>query len=154
MKKKEKSKLYMGLFIVFLMISSTIGFMYSSDNSKKYNGHSFTLTDNGWTTFVNKQYWSFDYLPKEVIDVNVNLDRDVLIYVEDNQYFYELSNKFALLGIIVDRADIITCNSEKSVLVFNEMNDNKIYKEDNCFYFEGNINKLIDALFYDLLGIK
>ena len=153
MKKKDKSKLYMGLFIIFLMVSSTIGFMYSSDNSKKQGKYSFTQTDNGWTTYINDQYWSFDYLPKDVPNADINLGSSVLINVESNQDYYELSNKLAKLNIITDRTSSITCN-DKSILVFSESQDNKIYKEDNCFYFEGNINKLMDSLFYDLLGIK
>jgi len=153
MKKKDKSKLYMGLFIIFLMVSSTIGFMYSSDNSKKQGKYSFTQTDNGWTTYINDQYWSFDYLPKDVPNADINLGSSVLINVESNQDYYELSNKLAKLNIITDRTSSITCNN-KSILVFSESQDNKIYKEGNCFYFEGNINKLMDSLFYDLLGIK
>ena len=88
--KKNKNKLYIGLFIVFLMISSTIGFMYSSEDSKKINGNKFTLTDKGWQLYLDGNYWYFDYLPSELdfeSDMRTIASK-LLVSIEDNQYFY------------------------------------------------------------------
>ncbi|MBT3690800.1 hypothetical protein HOG16_00990 [Candidatus Woesearchaeota archaeon] len=155
--KKNRNKLYIGLFIVFLMVSSTIGFLYSSEDSKKVNGNKFTLTDKGWQLYSGGNYWYFDYLPSEL-----NFESDMrtisnLVYVSvlDNQYFYEISNKFALLGVVVERVSLeeIDCDTEITTLVFMYENDNKIYKEGSCVYFEGREDMLIDKLFYEMLGV-
>ena len=46
-KKKNNSKIYFGLFIAFLMISSTVGFMYGGGaETKKINGYKFNKTDS------------------------------------------------------------------------------------------------------------
>ena len=159
MKKDKRNKLYIGLFIVFLMVSSTIGFIYSSEDGNKYNEYSFTLTENGWVTYIKElnMYWSFDYLPKELdFEVNIGFISDqIAVSIKDDRYFYELSSKFALLGIITSRINdsAIYCNLENPIFVFTEGNYNKIYKEDSCTYFEGDSNQLIDRLFYHLLGV-
>jgi hypothetical protein len=160
MRKENRNKLYIGFFIVFLMISSTIGFMYnSSSNTKKFNGYSFARTENGWITYIKEygQYWSFNYLPTELnFGSNIGFLSDkVYIVLNDNDYSYDLIKKFALLGIVAERIslDEVNCGIEENTLVFNEKEYNKIYKEDNCIYLEGYIPKLIDRLFYHLLGV-
>jgi len=159
MRKENKNKIYIGLFIAFLMISSTIGFIYSSDSNEKYNGYSFTLTDKGWSTYDKntKQYWYFDYLPNEVnFDSNIGMLTDpIYISLYDNAYFSELASKFALVGVIANRIDLedVDCQSENSVLIFTSSNYNKIYKEGSCVYLEGYIPQLIDRLFYHILGV-
>ena len=73
-KKKDNSKIYFGLFIAFLMISSTVGFMYGSGaETKKVNGYKFTKVDGGWQTYIKEieSYWLFTYLPDEI---NFNTD--------------------------------------------------------------------------------
>jgi hypothetical protein len=158
MARMDKTKLYMGLFIVFLMITSTLGFIYGSGDSKKVGENKFTLTEYGWQFYLKSrdQYWYFDYLPNEInLNYDIELINDkVFIAIEDNSYFYELSNKFALLGVILERINFeeINCDGVKT-LIFYEKSYDKIYKESNCIYFEGNINKLIDGLFYHILGV-
>ena len=158
MKKQDRNKFYIGLFIVFLMVSSTLGFIYGSDGaSKKINGHKFTLTDNGWQVYINKNYWYFDYLPDQ-LNFESSIERltsKVFVVINDDVYFYDLSNKFALLGVITERINLenVDCDNEFSTLVFVYKNDNKIYKESNCVYFEGNTNVLVDRLFYEALGV-
>ncbi len=158
MKKRERKKLYIGLFIVFLMVSSTLGFIYGSDGaSKKVNGHKFTQTDRGWQVYIGNAYWYFDYLPDQ-LDFESNIGRltsKVFVVMGDTNYYYDLSSKFALLGVITEKIDLegVDCDGEFSTLVFTYKNDNKIYKESNCVYFEGNTNVLIDRLFYEALGV-
>lgn len=157
MKKKNKS-IYAGLFIVFLMVTSTIGFIYSSEDSKNVDGNKFVATDKGWQLYKEGSYWYFDYLPSELdfeYDMGT-LSSKVLVSVEDNPYYYEISNKFAKLGVIVERVSFegVDCEGDMITLVFIPEEYNKIYKEDSCVYFEGKIDMLIDKLFYLMLGIN
>jgi len=159
MKKRQRKQLYIGLFIVFLMVTSTIGFIYSSDSGERYNGRGFTATENGWVTYVEEtgQYWTFNYLPEEVdFDVNIGTISDkIYVVLEDNTHYSDLMRKFALLGVITERIDPegVDCASGTSTLVFSFSQDNKIYKDGNCVYLEGHTPQLIDRLFYHALGV-
>ena len=67
--KDRKKKLYFGLLIIFLMVSSTIGFMYGGDSGvKKINGQKFVKVDGGWQLYIDEieSYWKFSYLPTEL----------------------------------------------------------------------------------------
>ena len=159
-KKKDKNKIYFGLFIIFLMVSSSAGFLYSGDsNTKKINGHKFTKTNNGWETYIEQieSYWAFSYLPNE-LGYNVNdfdlSDSYVDIYAEglDREYIDEF--KFILLykGIMVNEVNSIDCNKRTWVLN-SEVSTTEISNEEGCLYLNGNINKFIDGLTYRIFGV-
>jgi hypothetical protein len=159
MKKAKRKQLYMGLFIVFLMVTSTIGFMYSSDSRESYNGREFTLTEAGWVIYIDDvgKYWTFDYLPDEVdfdADIGV-LSGRVEVVLDDVNYYYDLVRKFASVGIITEKSDLeeVDCESTDNTLVFSFSEYNKIYKEGNCVYLEGNTPQLVDRLFYHIFGM-
>jgi hypothetical protein len=158
MKKQDKNKIYIGIFIVFLMISSTLGLIYGSDTKESYNGYSFTLTDGGWVVFVNNQYWDFNYLPDELeFDSDIGILNDkVYVVIDSDSYFREISRKFALLGVLSERIslDEVDCSLLENTLIFNYGTEyDKIYKEDGCVYLEGYTTRLIDKLFYHVLGV-
>jgi hypothetical protein len=159
MKKRQRKKLYMGLFIVFLMVTSTIGFIYSSGSGEEYNGREFVLTDSGWVMYVGNigQYWTFNYLPEEVdFDSEIGvLSSRVEIVLEDTTRYYDLVRKFAAVGIVSERAERedINCTAADTTLVFDSSEYNKIYKEDNCVYLEGDTSPLVDRLFYHIFGV-
>jgi hypothetical protein len=142
------------------MVSSTLGFIYSSEGSNEYNGHKFTLTERGWTTYDKNtgQYWNFNYLPNE-LDFESNLDSlssKSYVVLDDDAYFYDLSSKFALFGVILERIspEDVDCSLEETTLVFEDgFEYNKIYKEGNCVYLKGDKSRLIDKLFYHILGV-
>jgi hypothetical protein len=78
------------------------------------------------------------------------------VVLDDDTYFYDLSSKFALFGVILERisSEDVDCSLEETTLVFeDEFEYNKIYKEDNCVYLKGDKSRLIDKLFYHILGV-
>lgn len=163
MKKEDKKKVYMGIFVAFLMISSTVGFMYGgSGETKTINDYKFKNTGNGWSVYIKElnQDFLFNYLPSE-IDFDVNMGGEIggVVYLVGDMsdlYYYEFSNRFALLGVLVTRLDEgdLDCSSESINFVFSGEGYNKIYKEENCVYLEGNNEiKLMDGLFYKILGV-
>ena len=160
-KKEDKNKVYFGLFIIILMVSSSVAFMYSGDSStKKINGYKFIKTDRGWETYINqiKSNWVFNYLPNE-IDFDVNdLDfgnGDINIYSENNEEYIE-NFKFILLyeQVIASEVDELDCNSDKITWVLNnKISNSEIVRENNCIYLNGNINKFLDGLTYEIFGV-
>jgi hypothetical protein len=159
-KKENNNKIYFGLFIIFIMVSSSVGFMYGGDsNTKKINGHKFTKTGAGWETYIDQieSYWAFTYLPNEIdfeIDeLNLN-DNELNIYADryDMEYIDEF--KFVLLykGIVINEVDELDCNTNTWVLE-SKTSNSEIIKENNCVYLKGNINKFIDGLTYKIFGV-
>ena len=159
MKKRQRKKLYMGLFIVFLMVTSTIGFIYSSGSGERYNGQEFTLTESGWVTYIGDigQYWTFNSLPEELdFDSEIGvLSGHVEIVLDDTTRYYDLVRKFASVGVVAEKVELedVDCEALDSTLVFSFSEYNKIYKEGNCVYLEGNAPHLVDRLFYHIFGV-
>ncbi len=69
-KKKLNVKLYIGLFIAFIMVTSIFGFIESSRTENKasfeYNGFAFFQSEEGLYTKINSKKVFFYYLPQQV----------------------------------------------------------------------------------------
>ncbi len=157
-KKKNNSKVYFGIFIAFLMVSSTIGFMYGGGaETKKINGYKFTRVDGGWQTYIEEieSYWLFTYLPNEInFDVGFY---DFNVYSEDEtSKQYEDKLKFIMLysGVVVDSLEEKECNGDRMMLVLKHSYDDvSITSEENCVYINGNLNKFVDGITYKIFGV-
>ncbi len=172
--EKSKRKLFLSLFIVFIMVSSTLGFIYGFgqggngvSSSKKYNGYTFTQTQSGWSTYIPRlnSYQSFNYLPNEVENIgSVNIESD-FVYIVDNgniEYSNRLKNILTYSGIVSQTASfdkdstlpLVDCTSNFPVIVLNkESQTTEVYKENNCIFVNGNLNKGVDFLAYTVFGI-
>lgn len=157
-KKKDNSKIYFGLFIAFLMISSTVGFMYGGGaETKKINGYKFTKVDGGWQTYIKEieSYWRFTYLPNEInFDINF---REFNIY-SDNELSNSYGDKVKLVmvysGKEVKILDEKNCNKETQLLILNHSyGEVVISEEENCILVNGNLNKFVDGLTYKIFGV-
>ena len=75
-KKHKRKQLFMTLFIVLIMTSSVIGYMFGRDTttSTKYNDHKFKSTNNRWITKVNNKELLFHYFPDQVDNLNMSED--------------------------------------------------------------------------------
>ena len=157
-KKKNNSKVYFGIFIAFLMISSTIGFMYGSGaETKKVNGYKFTKVDGGWQTYIKEieSYWLFTYLPDEI---NFNTDFYEFNVYSENELSkqYEDKIKFIMLytGNVVNSLEEKDCNGDKALLVLDHTYDDvSISTDENCILVNGNLNKFVDGLTYKIFGV-
>lgn len=69
-KKKPNVKLYIGLFIAFIMVTSIFGFIESSRTENKasfeYNGFDFFQSEQGLYTKIDDKKVFFYYLPQQV----------------------------------------------------------------------------------------
>jgi|APSaa5957512535_1039671.scaffolds.fasta_scaffold140398_2 hypothetical protein len=157
-KKKNNSKIYFGLFIAFLMISSTVGFMYGGGaETKKINGYKFTKVDGGWQTYIEEieSYWRFTYLPNEI---NFDIDFGEFNVYPENELSkpYTDKIKFIMLysGKEVEILDEKNCDGEIQLLILNHSyNDVIISEEENCILVNGNLNKFVDGLTYKIFGV-
>ena len=61
-----------------------------------------------------------------------------------------LTYYFALNNVQYDLLDEIDCNKDVQVLVI-KTGVNKIYKQDNCLFLEGDIEQSIDKIGYSLI---
>jgi hypothetical protein len=163
MAKKNHNKVYFGIFIIFLMVSSTIGFMYGEGSeTKKINGRKFVKTNSGWQTYFDEigSYWEFSYLPNEInLDFNeVNFYSGKLNVYSTNELSggYEERLKFIMLykGIIVEHLDEENCDLEDQTLILSHSFENiEIIEENNCLYVNGNLNKFIDGITYKIFEV-
>ena len=79
MVRQEKKKLFskqniVSLFIVFIMVSSVIGYMFGRDGGEKlkYGDHSFLRRGREWVLRTDKGELTFDYFPAEVENINLS----------------------------------------------------------------------------------
>ena len=64
------------MFIVFIMISSVIGYMWGKDIGDKfeYKDYSFLRKNNQWMLKHDKNELYFDYFPEEVENIDIGTD--------------------------------------------------------------------------------
>ncbi|MEE9525191.1 MAG: hypothetical protein V3V78_01120 [Candidatus Woesearchaeota archaeon] len=164
--KEEKKKLIISLFIVFIMVSSGIGYMFGKDGGEKYkyNDHSFLKRGNEWVLKVDGGELVFSYFPETVENIDLNFDISALNglveidttsdpddkfkgKIAEAQYKMQdvlgkASNTYILNGM-TDENDfnmpIIGCDKATSlvpVIYFKESNETKIEKVGECIIAE------------------
>jgi hypothetical protein len=125
----KKSNLILAVFILLIMVSSVIGFIYSpkdqnnpNQNSIDYKGFKFQITnDNRFITNFNGNNIIFDYNPNELKDINVpnfQLTKDKVYLIfnpdeRDNNLDYAIS-KIAYNLQFKNIRGILACSTEKN----------------------------------------
>lgn len=140
------------------MISSTAGFIYSGNDTKKVNGFKFTNVGNGWQVWVEdlENYMIFRYLPNEI-----NEDFDFL----DSSYSFKIVNEgwneegverleliFQYGNKLAEVTEEVDCN-EYTLILKGSNNILSINEEEKCFYLDGDYVKIIEGITYKLFGI-
>lgn len=164
--KTDKKTLYVSIFIVVIMVSSTLGFILtrSTSSSQNYNGHKFYLRNNHWVLEKDKQEYSFYFHPSEL--ENINLSSSLTFTLQDSpvialsfnpnaslEYIdysrFTLAenlfrqNTYVINGITQPHKNynlsIITCQNatpQQPVLILRKANTTQIREEKPCFYLE------------------
>ncbi|MCP3684896.1 MAG: hypothetical protein GY861_19720 [bacterium] len=90
--RTKKRQIVLALFIAFIMISSTAGFIWSADATGfKYNGFSFQeITGEGIFAKVDGEQVRFDYRPETVEDIE--MDPEAASKLRNTMMFYMTSN--------------------------------------------------------------
>ena len=158
MKKEKRNKLIFGLFIILIMVSSTLGFLYSGENTVKINGYKFVNTQQGWRVWIDEidSYLYFNYLPEELrydlnsFDLNFGF---VEIYNEnwDNSSVQRLQSALLFEGISSEVVDEIDCAVD--TIVLEDGSNPSITKEQKCLYFDGSYVEVTELIIYKVFGI-
>ncbi len=164
------SKIILTLFIAFIMITSVIGFLYSSDSVDEsfevleYKNYEFRNINGKYLLEVNSNEYVFDNSPYDLssIDIeNFDLESDKYYIIfnpsEKNPSMeYSIQKLYLVLnslGINIQLACSVEEGCDETLPIRNcdnyafylkRLGEPKIYKEDNCVVIQGNSNKDID----------
>lgn len=168
---------FVGIFIIGLMILSTLNIMDTQDktNKIKYKNHIFTKQNDQWVTYIDNNAIAFKYNPLELENITIP---NYNFYVSKLYLAYDpkdISNE----QFIIQRAGsilqyfkikpVLSCISEKDcpdipivnckdndVLYLKYSDEQKIYIDDKCLVIQGTPEQqlmYLDKVFYSLLGI-
>lgn len=186
-KKFFKKELIWGIFIIAIMVSSIMGFIYSGGGGSAdytYNEEfKFTKTEQNTFIYMNveKQVFSFRYLPYEVDHLNIsNKIVPPQIYMifdpeADNieaieLMRYELVEDLSKLDIFVSQGvtsensiyslpvmDCESANTIAPILYFKSSNETTITENDNCVMLQArsavDFVMIKERVLYNALGI-
>jgi len=176
-KTKKTLTISMGLFIIFVMVFSSLAMWQGSDNKKTYNDYTFMKSELGWKSYINGQYIEFTYGPWELENIAIpspiitNTEKIYILYNPQENNLNELSFRklksvlnylqipsFPACTIEENCPDIpiVSCSDEKDSVYIKLANETRVYKEGNCLILEGSEEsqlKEIDKLFYIKLGV-
>lgn len=173
-KKDRKNNIILGGVLIALLVIAPLGYSLmsgeGSDNSKvKERGYEFYKTNLGWTTVIDGQQFGFRYLPSEVSEVSVEGIHDLGSYVNQPIYFVNFND--AALEILNNIQGYIlryqeACLEEEgckeglpvkdcsgNMIVYEEGDDTKVYKNESCVYLVGDAVMAADAFLYSILHI-
>lgn len=164
----KKRKILLPLLICFIMVTSILGYMSSTNSEKiKYKGYTFNKIDNGWLTYIGNKKIILINNPNKLEDyeikykntkINLNeLNSAQKIYLsinpEDGLFLGNLQNN--IFPFLIPRL-VISCyednedctnlplkdckdaNKEIKVFLIKKEQDSKFYYKDNCLVIQGN----------------
>lgn len=181
--RKNKSVIYVAIFIAFIMITSVLGYIFgdSEESSMKYNKYNFYKKNLKWVTKISNAEVDFDYFPAEID--NINLSKEIVESIKNSRMIYityspnqtdtdefgysqfELTNKLMLLNIYAGNGmtesnefnlPIISCANATQfvpVIVLEKGVENTIKSENNCIILKGEPLRLKDRLLYGIFGV-
>lgn len=165
--KKNKIGLWLAIFIAFIMLTSTIGYVFKGGSNEKYNDFSFSRTDDGrWYTKINGKQLAFNYFPSDIEDINLSTEvidkiknTRMVYFTHDPENRYReniaminleltgiLWNSFkvyAMNGLTENNTfniPIVSCDNATStspVIYFKESNQTEIYLNNSCIILSG-----------------
>ena len=165
----KKSNLILVVFIVLIMISSVIGFIYSpqdnqtlNQNSISYKGFNFEqTTDNRYVVKINENQVIFDNNPNSLENIilpNIQITQDKIYLIfnpeeKDSNLDYSIAKLYYTLQI-KDIRPVLACSKEENcpnefpikdcsneAFYFKKSNITNIYKDSNCIVLQGdNVN--------------
>jgi len=182
-KEKDKKGIALVLFIAFIMLTSTIGYVFKGGSKEKYNGFSFSIGDDQrWHTRINGMQMSFKYFPADLESINLSSEiinkiksTNMIYFTHDpeNHYsgdiallkeiFWPYFQIYAEIGL-TEKNDLglplIDCNNATSaapVIYINESNQTGFYIDNDCIVCEINSGEdftaIKERLLYSLFGV-
>ncbi|MAG20179.1 hypothetical protein CL618_01980 [archaeon] len=174
-KESNRPKIIISLFIIFLMISSVLGFISvqsSSVKTIKYKDLKFKNIDDRWVTIISNQQVSLKYSPESlpnnptIITLN-DLNSAQKIYITNNPQENTQEAQSEFLGNLIPfispslvqacSEDIPSCSekplktcqdatSSVKIIQFKQSDNIIVNYQDNCLLIQGNNQDLIKKL--------
>ena len=174
-KRDQRNQLIVGILLISLMLFSTLGYALGGKgtedkNSKvEYKDIIFTKTSGYWS--FNYQGTNFNtlYNPTELQDIPILTQTTLQSYSQLPLYFVGGGEGiYEILGVFngyLERYqeacldDNSSCKEElpikdctNNLIIFQE-GENKVYKEENCVFIQGDPVRVSDAFLYKIIGI-
>lgn len=175
-------KIIITLFIAFIMITSVIGFIWSSDSSGdnfevlEYNNQQFKIANGKYLLDINGNEYVFDNSPYELNDFDFeqfNLESDKY-YILFNPEEKDLNTEYSMqkLYLVLRSLNVnvqLACSKEEGCdnnlpvkncdeysFYLNNGDSTKVYKDNKCVVIQGNnqgISKAVDKINLMLLKV-
>jgi len=154
--KQKTVKIIWAVFILVIMVSSVIGFMYQPENTNEvndgsvnYNGFKFINNNGYWVLEKDGQSYYFTNLPDdvksiEIPQISINNQKQYFLYVDACIKEENCPNDWPVKD----------CTNDG--FYFKISNQSRVYKDDKCYVLEGSltdINKEVDKINYIILGV-
>lgn len=183
-KKKRRTQFIVGGALIFIMVSSMLGYAFQSQlfdsNSATnatltYNGIVFTKQNSFWTTSYRNERLVFAYIPSQIAESDLtNLTKSIddfsnkSLYIFSEDYNAESEIQFNLLPFASEIKnaclDGIECNNEAlqtktcdDNFIIIQNGDESVREEKNCIFIYGegdNLIKLADNVLFKIFGIR
>lgn len=172
-RKEQRRKRISGIFIISLLLLSTLGFAFSMVNFGGQNVQEQVqgFSNNGqyWIYTAGNQQYLFTHHLEEVNASSYNVSKTIAdfsgrqIYI-DSQLTGGLQEVYSSLGPYLGRVNEACygpCNrdlperdcSSEPFIVIRESNISSITENQSCIFINGNM-KTLDAFLYKVLGIS
>ncbi len=166
-KKKKRNSFLISIFILLILVVSTIG--YSLLSGSNYSGQGDeTIQSNGnqWIVTINGIDYLFSNLPEFVAEIPVNVSFTIDNYQGKTIYF--VSNNSAinneLYSVLSNHAggiqsacygpceeDLPEKDCTANLIIWRDSTENKVYQSENCIFIDGDL-RAADAFLYKILG--
>jgi len=178
-KKESRNKLVIGIILVGIMVLSTAGYAFFSNeksNPKEainYNGIEFSRGDDGlWHATIQGYDFSFSYNPKEAENITSYISASINSYTNKPLYFSYDSDNMGTneitrnIGNFVERVQYVcmdNCsenlpikNCSDNIIIIKEANETLIKQEENCIYIlakQDDVLRASDKFIFKILGM-
>jgi len=173
---KKHSGAIMGLFIVFILLFSTLSYVLNVSPVTQTDSN-IVMSQDGRTLMKYQGYYiEVTHLPSQLQDLYENSydfkDDEIFLtyYSNDNnitieyEFIEPLKTLQAKLDIVETTATLgcigncsfskIDCEYFDNVIVIKEAEENSYYTQKNCYFFETNdIEKTLDYILYKNAGL-
>jgi hypothetical protein len=87
-RKRINKNSVMAIFIVIIMISSILGFVWTNitTNNYEYKGHKFKLQGNSFILNINNKQINTNYLPNDI--ENIEISKEIKLKIKNNPMLY------------------------------------------------------------------
>ena len=168
-KAGRRNAVIIGIVMIALLALSPIAFsLFSGDrNDASSNEKEGFVYQNGlWKIVLSEQVFGFQNLPSEVANVSVEGDFDLNDYNGQVVYFSEMNSganeilqnvgRFVLRvqEACVDEdceGDFPVKDCSNNFIIFEEGDEDMVYKNDSCVFIVGDAVRGADAFLYEVL---